>query len=85
MEEKIEIIHTPPSPEEYIDLRIAAGLSSKDKQAAAIALKNSIFAVSLREDGRLIGMGRIIGDGGCFYQVVDIAVSAETTAQARQA
>jgi len=22
----------------------------------------------------IVGMGRIIGDGGCFYQVVDIAV-----------
>lgn len=77
METGIEIIHNPPSPQEYIDLRIAAGLSPKEKQAAAIALKNSIFAVSLREDGRLIGMGRIIGDGGCFYQVVDVAVSPD--------
>ncbi|MDQ0242640.1 GNAT superfamily N-acetyltransferase [Bacillus fengqiuensis] len=37
-------------------------------------LENSIFAVTLRVTSKLIGMGRIIGDGGCFYQIVDIAV-----------
>ncbi|WP_371264781.1 GNAT family N-acetyltransferase [Paenibacillus sp. CF384] len=55
-------------------MRLAAGLSPRDEAAASIALKNSIYAVSLRVSGRLVGMGRIIGDGGCFYQVVDIAV-----------
>jgi ribosomal protein S18 acetylase RimI-like enzyme len=30
--------------------------------------------VTIRENEKLIGMGRIIGDGGCFYQIVDIAV-----------
>jgi ribosomal protein S18 acetylase RimI-like enzyme len=28
-------------------------------------------------DSEVIGMGRVIGDGGCFYQVVDIAVLPE--------
>jgi GNAT superfamily N-acetyltransferase len=28
-------------------------------------------------NGQEIGMGRVIGDGGCFYQVVDIAVLPE--------
>lgn len=28
-------------------------------------------------DGVAIGMGRLIGDGGCFFQVVDIAVHPE--------
>ncbi|MFC3633272.1 GNAT family N-acetyltransferase [Enterococcus rivorum] len=27
--------------------------------------------------GELIGMGRIVGDGGTSYQVVDVAVAAE--------
>ena len=37
MEAGVEMTHQPPGPEEYINLRIAAGLSPKDKQAAAIA------------------------------------------------
>jgi GNAT superfamily N-acetyltransferase len=36
-----------------------------------------LYGVSLQRDGEVIGMGRIIGDGGCFYTVVDIAVAPE--------
>lgn len=28
----------------------------------------------IEDRGRAIGMGRIIGDGGCFFQITDIAV-----------
>ncbi len=66
--------HTAPTPEEYIRLRKAAGLSAKHPEGAAIGLRNSTFCVTLRLEDQLIGMGRIIGDGGCFFQVVDIAV-----------
>ncbi|WP_217367719.1 GNAT family N-acetyltransferase [Brevibacillus sp. DP1.3A] len=40
-------------------------------------MKNTVFAVTLFHEGTAIGMGRIIGDGGCFYQIVDIAVVPE--------
>ena len=30
--------------------------------------------VILRDADKLVGMGRIIGDKGCFYHIVDIAV-----------
>ncbi|WP_425580442.1 GNAT family N-acetyltransferase [Streptomyces thermocarboxydovorans] len=33
--------------------------------------------VVVRHDGRPVGMGRIIGDGGCFFQIVDICVLPE--------
>lgn len=71
---KVAVIYEAPQPEEYCQLRIRAGLSPKSLDGARTGLHNSIFAVSLRQEGKLIGMGRIIGDGGCFYQVVDIAV-----------
>lgn len=71
---EVAVIHEAPQPEEYCQLRIRAGLSPKSLDGARTGLHNSIFAVSLRQEGELIGMGRIIGDGGCFYQVVDIAV-----------
>ncbi len=74
---EVEVIHKAPSPKEYVALRMAAGLSPRNEQNAAIALKHSIFSVSLRKNGKLVGMGRIIGDNGCFYQVVDIAVSPD--------
>ena len=63
-----------PTPDEYLTLRAAAGLSPFSRAAAELALPNTIFAVVIEAEGRAIGMGRVIGDGGCFYQVVDIAV-----------
>lgn len=63
-----------PDADTYRRLRTGAGLSAKTAEAAARGLPNSLFAVQVVHDGAAIGMGRVIGDGGCFYQVVDIAV-----------
>ncbi|WP_405154959.1 GNAT family N-acetyltransferase [Paenibacillus sp. FSL K6-0108] len=72
--DNINIEHTPPSAAEYLALRKIAGLSAMSKEGAEIGLPNSLFAVCLREENEILGMGRVIGDGGCFFQVVDIAV-----------
>ncbi len=69
-----EVMNEVPSAEEYVAMRVLAGLSPKDIKASEIGLRNSIYAVTIRDQSKLIGMGRIIGDGGCFYQIVDIAV-----------
>ena len=75
MKTNINVSSDVPTPTEYLALREAAGLSAKDLQASQIALSNSIFITTIRDlDDQLIGMGRIIGDEGCFYQIVDIAV-----------
>ncbi|QHS24566.1 GNAT family N-acetyltransferase [Virgibacillus sp. MSP4-1] len=43
-------------------------------EAAEVGLKNSWFAVCIYDKQTLIGMGRVIGDGGAFFQIVDIVV-----------
>jgi len=70
-------LHAIPSAETYRQLRIAAGLSPKSAEAAARGLPNTLFAVQLLHAGRPIAMGRVIGDGGTAFQVVDIAVLPE--------
>ncbi|NGZ77254.1 GNAT family N-acetyltransferase [Saccharibacillus alkalitolerans] len=70
----IQVLYEPPGPEEYIELRIAAGMSARTPAAARAGLPNSLFVVTLREHGKLVGMGRVIGDGGCAYIVSDIVV-----------
>ncbi|RIU94820.1 GNAT family N-acetyltransferase [Oceanobacillus picturae] len=74
MDNNFSILHEAPDPQEYIGLRLEGGISGKSKEAATTGLKNSLFAVSIYDQGVLIGMGRIIGDGGAFFQVVDIVV-----------
>lgn len=72
-----ECRETVPSVEDYCQLRRLAGLSPKTAQAAARGLPNTLYAVSFYEGERLVAMGRLIGDGGCHLQVVDIAVLPE--------
>ncbi|MHC9084031.1 GNAT family N-acetyltransferase [Luteimonas sp. RIT-PG2_3] len=69
------VIHEIPDVETYRRLRVDAGLSPKTASAAARGLPASLFAVQVLAGDEPVGMGRVIGDGGCFYQVVDIAVS----------
>ena len=69
-----QLVDSPPSVAEYRMLREASGLSPKSHEAAVAGLAGGLFAVTLRDGDMAIGMGRIIGDGGCHYQIVDIAV-----------
>lgn len=71
---EIQIISGSIPLEIYQNLRIECGLSPKSREAATIGLKNTVHAVLLKSEDASIGMGRIIGDGGCFCQVVDICV-----------
>ncbi|MFI1249525.1 GNAT family N-acetyltransferase [Streptomyces anulatus] len=63
-----------PTVETYLRLRPAAGLSAKPREAAVLGLPNTWHAVQIRHGDKPVGMGRVIGDGGCFFQVVDICV-----------
>jgi len=72
-----EVRREIPDTETYISIRLAAGLSRKSPEAAATGLRNSLFGVVAYSDGTPVGIGRVIGDGGCFFQIVDIAVLPE--------
>lgn len=71
------VSHRVPSVETYRHLRQAAGLSPKTTEAAERGLPHTLFGVQILCGGEPVAMGRVIGDGGCFYQVVDIAVLPE--------
>ncbi|KKB75543.1 MULTISPECIES: GNAT family N-acetyltransferase [Bacillus] len=67
----MKIFHEVPNPREYLELRNC----TKDEDMVKTALEHSIFSAIIRDDhSELIGMGRIIGDGGRFFQIVDVAV-----------
>jgi ribosomal protein S18 acetylase RimI-like enzyme len=63
-----------PAVAEFCHLRRIAGMTERSAVAAAAGLPNSWFAVLVRQGGVAVGMGRIIGDGGLVFQIVDIAV-----------
>jgi len=68
------LVPTAPQLEQYITLRASAGLSLKDPDQAAGAIGGSwAFCHIQDENGIPVAMGRVIGDGGWYYHIADIA------------
>ncbi len=73
----MQIVYQTPKAQDYVSLRMRSGMGNKDLNRSEIALKNSLFTVSLYDEEKLIGFGRIVGDGGITYVVSDIMVDKE--------
>lgn len=74
----VHIKKQTPAIEDFLRLRKIAGLSERSYAAAEAGLPHSLFAVTAYStDNRAIGMGRVVGDGGCNFEVVDIAVDPD--------
>ncbi len=72
-----ELVERFPDVADYRRIRAAAGLKDRTVDAAKKGLQGTWFGVSVLLGEDTVGMGRIIGDGGCFFQIVDIAVLPE--------
>lgn len=71
------LIEEVASAADFIRLRHVSGLSPRPEAAVAAGLKNSIYGVQIRVKSETVAMGRIIGDGGLNFDLVDIAVAPE--------
>ncbi len=72
-----QVIYQTPDVETYCTLRVQSGLSPKTQEAAVLGLRNSLCCVVVLDVGNnneIIGIGRLVGDGACHCQVVDICV-----------
>jgi GNAT superfamily N-acetyltransferase len=69
----------PPSVADYLLLRERAGLSPRREDQAEAALRGSWAAVHVLHevDAKVVGMGRLLGDGGWYFHVIDMAVLPE--------
>ena len=71
----MEFTHKIPSVEAYNQLRVNAGMNStKPYSEVKKAFEGTLFLVSVYEEDELIGLGRIVGDGGIAFIVCDIMV-----------
>jgi GNAT superfamily N-acetyltransferase len=77
MNDDIVLVEQFPGVDDYLLIRAAAGMHAKSREAAARALPNTLHGVRLEREGAIVGMGRVIGDNGCFFTIVDIAVVPE--------
>ncbi len=62
------------SVEEFNYLYDAVGWGSYDKEISKKALSNTYYSVSIYDDNKIIGYGRLIGDGICFMYIHDVMV-----------
>ena len=76
----IRYSNEPPEVQAYCDLRVKAGMSPKSVAALETVYQMG-FNITIYEDQQLIGMGRVIGDGGTTFQIVDIAVDPDYQGQ----
>ena len=72
-----KLIVGTPSVDDYRRLRRVAGLSEKTQAAAEAGLPNTWFAVTIGHEDHVVGMDRVIGDGGTAFQIVDIAAEPD--------
>jgi GNAT superfamily N-acetyltransferase len=69
----VELHNAPPGVDEYVRLRAQAGLTPKTPEQARPALVNSWAWAHVRVDGQAVSMGRVIGDGGWYFHIADMA------------
>lgn len=70
----ISIKENTNNVEEFNYLYDAVEWGSYDKYISEKALTNTIYSVSVYDDDKIIGFGRLIGDGICFLYIHDVMV-----------
>jgi GNAT superfamily N-acetyltransferase len=75
VDERYRLVEGAPAVEDYLRLRAESGLTPKRVEQAERALAGTWFAVRVedRTDGSTVAMGRVVGDGGWYFQIADMA------------
>lgn len=73
----ISIKYNVNNVKEFNYLYDAVGWGSYDENVSQKALSNTIYSVSIYDDDKIIGFGRLIGDEICFLYIHDVMVIPE--------
>ncbi len=66
-----------PTVAEYVEIRKLMGWGTIEEATARQTLDGACFTACLRQDGKLVGLVRAIGDGVLYFAVSDVMVSPE--------
>lgn len=72
----LDLVAGPPSLDDYLRLRAESGLTPKTVEQGQACIDGAWTAVHVvdRDAGATVGMGRVIGDGGWYFHIIDMAV-----------
>ncbi|MBB1326209.1 GNAT family N-acetyltransferase [Pseudoalteromonas sp. B131b] len=73
MEYKVE--YSAPALDEFTNLRAQAKWQNPDDKTLKASIENSLFWVAVYHIDKLIGTGRIIGDGAMYFYIQDVIVA----------
>ncbi|GAB2866405.1 GNAT family N-acetyltransferase [Nocardioides pacificus] len=70
------LVEEAPGVDDYLRLRAESGLSPRTREQAERALAGHWAAVTVLDEstGQPVAMGRVLGDGGWYFHIVDMAV-----------
>ena len=69
-----KLVRLAPPISDFIELRNQVGWCKIDVQLATKSLENSLFHVSVYDQSKLVGAGRVIGDGYMYFYIQDVIV-----------
>lgn len=73
----LELIENELTVDEYLSLRNQVHWKPLSREQAARAIAGSLLTVKAYWNGRLVGMGRIVGDGAVICYVQDLIMIPE--------
>ena len=74
---KYILVDNQLSPEDFIRLKVETGFWERPVEQVKIALDNGLFNVTAVCDGKVVGMGRLVGDGAMYWYLQEIIVLPE--------
>lgn len=80
-ESQFKIVENQLTAENFIRLKLATGFMDRPLAQVEKALANDLFDVSVICDGKVIGMGRLVGDGAMYWYLQEIIVLPEYQGQ----
>lgn len=74
---QFELVDNVLKAEDFIRLKVATGFIERPLPQVEKALQNGLFNVSAICDGKVVGMGRLVGDGAMYWYLQEIIVLPE--------
>lgn len=72
-----ELVDNVLSAEDFIRLKVSTGFIDRPLEQVEKVLANGLFRVSAICDGKVVGMGRLVGDGAMYWYLQEIIVLPE--------
>ena len=67
--------------EQFCLLQESVGFGKPDLKQSEICLRNSLYSLSVEIDNKIVGMGRIVGDGARNFYIQDINIHPDYQGQ----